>query len=114
MEYQYKGAFFFFFFFCPPKVRSLIPGWAFGARARTQGCGGRKLFGGHWARKEILVGAGRPADIVVFMVDSTEGASGLDANIAGYAHEERALVILLVKQMGSGLRAARKRAIQHK
>jgi len=38
------------------------------------------------------------ADIVLFMVDATEGASGLDANIAGYAHESGRSVIVLVNK----------------
>jgi GTPase len=38
------------------------------------------------------------ADIVLFMVDATEGASGLDANIAGYAHESGRSVIILVNK----------------
>ena len=41
------------------------------------------------ARKNI-----EDADIVLFMVDATEGASGLDANIAGYAHESGRSVII--------------------
>ncbi|HEV2689764.1 MAG TPA: ribosome biogenesis GTPase Der [Bryobacteraceae bacterium] len=38
------------------------------------------------------------ADIVLFMVDATEGASGLDANIAGYAHESGRSVIIVVNK----------------
>ena len=38
------------------------------------------------------------ADIVLFMIDATEGASGLDANIAGYAHESGRSVIILVNK----------------
>ena len=45
------------------------------------------------ARKNI-----EDADIVLFMVDATEGASGLDANIAGYAHESGCSVIILVNK----------------
>jgi GTP-binding protein len=45
------------------------------------------------ARKNI-----EDADIVLFMVDATEGASGLDANIAGYAHESGRSVIILVNK----------------
>jgi len=45
------------------------------------------------ARKNI-----EDADIVLFMVDATEGASGLDANIAGYAHESGRSVIVLVNK----------------
>jgi GTPase len=45
------------------------------------------------ARKNI-----EDADIVLFMVDATEGASGLDANIAGYAHEAGRSVIILVNK----------------
>ncbi|MFI5102531.1 MAG: ribosome biogenesis GTPase Der [Terriglobales bacterium] len=45
------------------------------------------------ARKNI-----EDADIVLFMVDATEGASGLDANIAGYAHESGCSVIILINK----------------
>ena len=45
------------------------------------------------ARKNI-----EDADIVLFMVDATEGASGLDANISGYAHESGRSVIILVNK----------------
>ncbi len=45
------------------------------------------------ARKNI-----EDADIVLFMVDATEGASGLDANIAGYAHESGRSVIIVVNK----------------
>ena len=45
------------------------------------------------ARKNI-----EDADIVLFIVDATEGASGLDANIAGYAHESGRSVIILVNK----------------
>jgi GTP-binding protein len=45
------------------------------------------------ARKNI-----EDADIVLFMVDATEGASGLDAHIAGYAHESGRSVIILVNK----------------
>jgi GTP-binding protein len=45
------------------------------------------------ARKNI-----EDADIVLFMVDATEGASGLDANIAGYAHESGRSMIILVNK----------------
>jgi len=45
------------------------------------------------ARKNI-----EDADIVLFLVDATEGASGLDANIAGYAHESGRSVIILVNK----------------
>jgi GTPase len=45
------------------------------------------------ARKNI-----EDADIVLFMVDATEGASGLDANIAGYAHESGRSIIILVNK----------------
>jgi GTP-binding protein len=38
------------------------------------------------------------ADIVLFMVDATEGARVLDANIAGYAHESGRSVIILVNK----------------
>jgi GTP-binding protein len=56
------------------------------------------------ARKNI-----EDADIVLFMVDATEGASGLDANIAGYAHESGRSVIILVNKwdlVASGERRA--------
>jgi GTPase len=45
------------------------------------------------ARKNI-----EGADIVLFLVDGTEGASGLDANIAGYAHESGRSVIIVVNK----------------
>jgi len=45
------------------------------------------------ARKNI-----EDADIVLLMVDATEGTSGLDANIAGYAHESGRSVIILVNK----------------
>jgi GTP-binding protein len=45
------------------------------------------------ARKNI-----EDADIVLFLVDATEGASGLDANIAGYAHESGRSVIIVVNK----------------
>jgi GTPase len=45
------------------------------------------------ARKNI-----EDADIVLFMVDATEGVSDLDANIAGYAHESGRSVIILVNK----------------
>ena len=45
------------------------------------------------ARKNI-----EGADIVLFLVDATEGASGLDANIAGYAHESGRSVIIVVNK----------------
>jgi len=38
------------------------------------------------------------ADIVLFVVDATEGASGLDASIAGYAHESGRSVIIVVNK----------------
>lgn len=38
------------------------------------------------------------ADIALFMVDATEGVSGLDATIAGYAHESGRSVIILVNK----------------
>jgi GTPase len=45
------------------------------------------------ARKNI-----EDADIVLFMIDATEGVSDLDASIAGYAHESgRSLIILVNK-----------------
>src|ERR1700704_639537 len=45
------------------------------------------------ARKNI-----ENADIVLFLVDATEGVSGPDANIAGYAHESGRSVIILVNK----------------
>jgi GTPase len=45
------------------------------------------------ARKNI-----EDADIALFMVDATEGASGLDASIAGYAHESGRSVIIVVNK----------------
>ena len=56
------------------------------------------------ARKNI-----EGADIVLFLVDATEGASGLDANIAGYAHESGRSVIIVVNkwdQIASGEKRA--------
>ena len=38
------------------------------------------------------------ADIALFLVDATEGVSGLDASIAGYAHESGRSVIILVNK----------------
>ena len=38
------------------------------------------------------------ADIALFMVDATEGVSGLDATIAGYAHESGRSVIIVVNK----------------
>ena len=38
------------------------------------------------------------ADIVLMMIDATEGVSALDANIAGYAHEAGRSVILVVNK----------------
>jgi len=38
------------------------------------------------------------ADIALFMVDATEGVSGLDASIAGYAHESGRSVVILVNK----------------
>lgn len=38
------------------------------------------------------------ADIALFMVDATEGVSGLDATIAGYAHEGGRSVIIVVNK----------------
>ena len=38
------------------------------------------------------------ADIALFIVDATEGVSGLDATIAGYAHESGRSVIILVNK----------------
>ncbi len=38
------------------------------------------------------------ADIALFLVDATEGVSGLDATIAGYAHESGRSIIILVNK----------------
>jgi GTPase len=38
------------------------------------------------------------ADIALFLVDATEGVSGLDATIAGYAHESGRSVIIVVNK----------------
>ena len=38
------------------------------------------------------------ADIVLMMIDATEGVSALDANIAGYAHESGRSIILVVNK----------------
>jgi GTPase len=38
------------------------------------------------------------ADIALFMIDATEGVSGLDATIAGYAHESGRSVIIVVNK----------------
>jgi GTP-binding protein len=38
------------------------------------------------------------ADIVLMMIDATEGVSALDANIAGYAHESGRSLILVVNK----------------
>jgi GTP-binding protein len=49
------------------------------------------------------------ADIALFMIDATEGVSGLDATIAGYAHESgRSLIIVVNKwdQVTSGEKRA--------
>ena len=45
------------------------------------------------ARKNI-----EDADIALFLVDATEGVSGLDASIAGYAHESGRSVIIVVNK----------------
>ena len=45
------------------------------------------------ARKNI-----ESSDIVLFMMDATEGVSALDANIAGYAHESGRSVIIVVNK----------------
>ena len=57
------------------------------------------------ARKNI-----EDVDIVLFMVDATEGASALDANIAGYAHESGRSVIILVNKWDL-VASAEKRAV---
>jgi GTP-binding protein len=49
------------------------------------------------------------ADIALFLVDATEGVSGLDASIAGYAHEGGRSVIIVVNKwdlVASGLKPA--------
>jgi len=49
------------------------------------------------------------ADIALFLIDATEGASALDATIAGYAHESGRSVIILVNkwdQVASGEKRA--------
>ncbi len=40
----------------------------------------------------------RLADVVLFLVDAAEGVSALDANIAGYAHEEGRAVVIIVNK----------------
>jgi len=45
------------------------------------------------ARKNI-----RLADVVVVLLDATEGVVGLDANIAGYAHQEGRAVVVAVNK----------------
>jgi len=49
------------------------------------------------ARKNI-----ENADIVLFLVDATEGVSGLDASIAGYGDESGRSVIICRQQVGPG------------
>lgn len=49
------------------------------------------------------------ADLALFMVDATEGVSGLDATIAGYAHESGRSIIIVVNkwdQVASGEKRA--------
>ena len=53
---------------------------------------GGEAFGGDVARHL------EAADIALFMVDATEGVSGLDATIAGYAHESGRSVIIVVNK----------------
>ncbi len=50
------------------------------------------------------------ADIALFLVDATEGVSGLDAAIAGYAHESGRSVIILVNKWDQ-VTSGEKRAI---
>ncbi len=50
------------------------------------------------------------ADIALFLVDATEGVSGLDASIAGYAHESGRSVIILVNKWDQVM-SGEKRAI---
>src|SRR4029077_13074452 len=38
------------------------------------------------------------ADIALILIDATEGVSGLDASIAGYAHESGRSVIIIVNK----------------
>ena len=38
------------------------------------------------------------SDIALIMIDATEGVSGLDASIAGYAHESGRSVIIVVNK----------------
>jgi GTPase len=61
------------------------------------------------ARKNI-----EGADIVLFMVDATEGASGLDANIAGYAHESGRSVIIVVNKWDLVMSGAKRAISQSK
>ncbi len=60
------------------------------------------------ARKNIEL-----ADVVLIVLDATEGILGLDANIAGYAHEEGRAVIIVVNKWdaveGTGKRAFEER-----
>lgn len=60
------------------------------------------------ARKNIEL-----ADVVLVILDATEGILGLDANIAGYAHEEGRAVIVVVNKWdaveGTGKRAFEER-----
>ncbi len=50
------------------------------------------------------------ADIALFLIDATEGVSGLDAAIAGYAHESGRSVIILVNKWDQVM-SGEKRAI---
>ncbi len=45
------------------------------------------------ARKHIAM-----ADVVLMVLDATEGVTGLDATIAGYAHEEGRAIVLVVNK----------------
>ena len=40
----------------------------------------------------------RMANVVLLMIDATEGVVGSDATIAGYAHEEGRAVIIVVNK----------------
>ncbi|MGA9352852.1 MAG: ribosome biogenesis GTPase Der [Terriglobales bacterium] len=61
------------------------------------------------ARKNI-----ENSDLVLFMVDATEGASGLDANIAGYAHESGRSVIIIVNKWDLIMSGAKRAISQSK
>ncbi len=56
----------------------------------------------HLMAEKLSVGMARKniehADIVLFLIDATEGVSGLDASIAGYADESGGSVIIIVNK----------------